>query len=1089
MKVLLAGLWARRGLNAAALLMTVIALTAAVLGPMYGRASAEHLVDSRIVAQPHYATGLSLALPAAQGRPSGGLEEYEPPEPMALVDEASSTMAGEGVDRYWGPERRWLRDPGHTMRFNDRLFTVPLYWREGMCELAEVSGRCPEATDEVLVQETMAETMGVGAGDSVELGFEQVEIATRRAPGGHEVFERTEQRTRSFTVVGTYRIEDPTTAAWYDESRVLGYERLDPSMPTGTQAIAEIPTPPLLVAPASMTTQTFVGGVDRVVDTSAVDLDTMAATETSMQAFVGRVLETRAVDPAQDLQLGTIFEEVRTEHEMLSRVMVAALAPLVVLALLLLFALVSAGATARRPYVALAKLRGHSRGQVFRFAVGEPFLVVAVATPLAFGIASGAAHVIARRWLVPGIPVVADTATWLSLTVVVSAALGASVVAALDVMREPLSRALASALALRSSSRVALVLRSAVVALALAVLLQLLTGSRGDGSEEPSQLLALLAPLFLALAVAVAGAALLRVFSRWWVGRTATSGSTPGYLASRRLARRPDLANLMIPLLLAVSVISFAASASAVSEDWRVSRARAEVGAPRTFGTEVSAGRLLHVTRDVDPDGRYLAAAVVEREGDEMARRLFVDSTRLSAVAAWDETWSDVPVREIQEALSPQPAADRLAFRGKEVSLTLAGVSLKSATDNRPSLWLQYANEDGEQRSAELGVVRNDKALATLTGTVNDCAGGCLVEKIFLTGESMSVLDVNGRLTLTEVAVDGEQVDWGLARPGAWRPARPFPVSLVDPPVVLEPSDSGLGLRVFLGQLPPGEGPAPAMVSGFAAITPATTSDIVPVVVVDGTETRSARIAGSGNFIEYDEDVVVGTALNGQLVPMDVVARVEALPLVGTQGAMADLETSLVEFEPPPGAVVVPQLWAAADTPADVLDAVRDQGVALTPIGNVEETLSGLRSDAFSLGLRLFLIVGVATLLLAVFGVFASAVLQSRWRSYEVASLRVVGVPQRRLVRASVLEYVVMLGVAVVLGVLSAWLAVQLVLPSVSLGPADDFEPAPVYASHAAILGGVGLLLFGLATLIALVVSRRTTRLGRPATLRWAEQT
>jgi len=37
-------------------------------------------------------------------------------------------------------------------------------------------------------------------------------------------------------------------------------------------------------------------------------------------------------------------------------------------------------------------------------------------------------------------------------------------------------------------------------------------------------------------------------------------------------------------------------------------------------------------------------------------------------------------------------------------------------------------------------------------------------------------------------------------------------------------------------------------------------------------------------------------------------------------------------------------------------------------------------------------------------GVLASAVLQSRWRSYEVASLRVVGVRQRALVRGSVLE-------------------------------------------------------------------------------------
>jgi predicted lysophospholipase L1 biosynthesis ABC-type transport system permease subunit len=203
---------------------------------------------------------------------------------------------------------------------------------------------------------------------------------------------------------------------------------------------------------------------------------------------------------------------------------------------------------------------------------------------------------------------------------------------------------------------------------------------------------------------------------------------------------------------------------------------------------------------------------------------------------------------------------------------------------------------------------------------------------------------------------------------------------------------------------------------------------------------------------------------------------------------MADLETSLVEFDPPYGASILPQLWVAPGTPDALLDQVARAGVPLTPLGDQAETLDALRTDAFSLGLRLFLVVGVATLVLAIFGVFASAVLQSRWRSYEVASLRVVGVSQGTLLRASVLEYVVMLGLAVVLGVASAYAAVRLVLPSLSLGNAGEYEPAPLYATHSLVLLGVGAALFGVAALIALLVSRRITRLGRPATLRWAEQ-
>ena len=170
---------------------------------------------------------------------------------------------------------------------------------------------------------------------------------------------------------------------------------------------------------------------------------------------------------------------------------------------------------------------------------------------------AAAAHLIARTWFFPGIPVVAGLTTWVGLTAVVLASLGASAAAALEVIREPLGRALAGALSPTSSSRANLMLRSGVVAVAVATVAQLLLSG-----DQSSQLLALLAPLFIALAIAVGGALLLRRVSRAWLRRTATASGAPSYLASRRLARRPDLTNLMIPLLLAVSVITFVSTAS-----------------------------------------------------------------------------------------------------------------------------------------------------------------------------------------------------------------------------------------------------------------------------------------------------------------------------------------------------------------------------------------------------------------------------------------------------------------------------------------------------------------------------------------------
>jgi hypothetical protein len=948
-----------------------------------------------------------------------------------------------------------------------------------MCTLARVTGRCPRERDEALMQATTAKTLGLGDGDTFAVHYSDAYYV--RTKGGRQI-QRERLRVERYRLVGTYVIDDPGSTAWFDLSRFTGLDDLTVSPQRGTGSAPTAPA--LLVAPSSMTSQAFRVGIDRPIDTRAVDLATMDGVES-----VARHFKTAAIDASNghqpdllpDLDLGSVVDQVRSERTLLSRVMVAAIVPLVLLTLLLLFALVSTAAQVRRPHVALAKLRGQTRVQVLRFALAEPFLVVALAVPLALALAVGAARVIATGWLHPGIPVTLDTVTVLSLVVVVLAALAASTAAALAVVREPLSAALAGSVRPRPSSRLSLVLRSAVVAVALAAVGNLLTSG-----HQSSQLLALLTPTFVALAAAVGGAALLRLVARAWTRRTSTGGGTSGFLAARRLGRRQDVANLMMPLLLAASVLTFASATSATSDSWRVARARAEVGAARAFVVSSSPGRLLRVSRQADPQGRYLAAAAVNTVGDGMSRSVFVDTSRLGRVLAWDPSWSDRSLSDLQRRLRPE--AGRIAFSGRRLTVSVADVALTSRTHVPSALQLQYVDDAGEQVDVLVGALHNGPS-QRLSIPLEGCAHRCLLEQLYVTGSSVSASDAQGTLTLASVAIDGQPAHWRLDDPSAWRPARPFPVSLVDPPVVLGAGPhGGLRLRLYLGHLPPGSGPQNAQVSGFARITPASTPDAVPALVTTSTRTETAAQSGSGIGLSYPVSTVAGVSLDGEPVPMRVVDRVSTLPLVGTEGSLSDLETALVEFEPPAGELVTTELLVAPGTPASVLDAVRSRGIALTDERTLTGTLHDLRSDAFSLGLRLFVIVGAATLLIAVFGVFASAVLQSRWRSYEVASLRVVGVSSRSLVRASVLEYVVLLGVAVLLGVLSAYLSLLLVLPSISLGTSAAHDPAPVYSTSWATVAGIAAALFVLALLIAVLVSRRTTRLGRPSTLRWAEQ-
>ena len=1080
MRMLLAGLRSRRGMNAAILLISVIAVTAAVLGPMYGRESAEHLLDTRLDERAPYSTGLT-----AEQRPDANATRvrttrFVAPPVQDMVADAKEQYADADVRHYWGPSRAWASDTSGAFTYRTIGFQMPVYWRQGMCDLATVQGRCPAAKDEALMQATMAKTLKLRPGDTFKVTYQDNFYVQSRsqAQGLREI---QHPRDVAYKLTGTYTVPDPNSTEWFDLSRFAGLDNLVPP-PLGPGTVPRAPA--LLVAPSSIDTDDTVVGVDRPIRTSAVDLadleDVQATADRFKQQAIG-LASGYDVDVLPDLELGSVFSQVRSERTLLSRVMIAALAPLIALSLLLLFALVSSAAQVRRPYVALAKLRGQTRAQVFWFAVAEPFAVIAVAVPVGVGIAYVTAKVIASGWLHPGIPVGLDSFAVVSLVAVVGASLLASAVAAMGVIREPLSVALAASVRPRPSSRLGLVLRAAVVAVALAAVFNIVTSK-----DQSSQLLALLTPTFVALAVAVGGALLLRSLSRAWVRRTADSGGAPSYLASRRLARRQDLANLMVPLLLAVAVLTFASSATATSDAWRVSRADAEVGAARSYDASASPGRLLNVTRHVDPGGKYLMATVVNDEGDDMARGVFVDSSRLATVASWDPAWSQKSLTTLQQQLTLDEKK-RIAFTGRELAVTLDKVRLTSASHVKNALQVQYVDDTGEQRDQIVGMFHNG-GRQILRTPIEDCTRTCYLEQLYVTGDSVSVSDAQGRLTIVSAALDGRPADWRLQDDGAWRSARPFPVSLVDPPVLVSSGPGGLRMQLFLGKLPPGPGPQRGAVAGFARITPSSTPDVEPVVVAAKTKTQTAKDSGSGLAIDYPSSDVVGKGVGGQDVPMRVVSRVKALTVIGDVGEMADLETSLVEFEPPVGALVTTQLWVAPGTPDSVLAKVRDQGISLTHGVDRAQRLHELRNDAFSLGLRLFLVVGAFTLLLAIFGVLASAVLQSRWRSYEVASLRVVGVRQRALVRGSVLEYVVLLGLAVVLGVLSAYLSLELVLPSMSLGTAAPFDPVPTYSVHWPIVLGVGVGLFVVAVLIAVMVSRRITRLGKPATLRWAEQ-
>ena len=208
--------------------------------------------------------------------------------------------------------------------------------------------------------------------------------------------------------------------------------------------------------------------------------------------------------------------------------------------------------------------------------------------------------------------------------------------------------------------------------------------------------------------------------------------------------------------------------------------------------------------------------------------------------------------------------------------------------------------------------------------------------------------------------------------------------------------------------------------------------------------------------------------------------------MVGNNGGVSDLTSARVSTVTRRPTSPSPSCSSPRNG-RSVLNHVRKAGVPLTDLRTYADELDVLRSDAFSLGWRVFLLVGVLTLVLAFLGVLALAIVQLRWRAYEVAALRVVGVRRRDLRRAIVTEYVALLGMAVIGGALAAVASLLLVLPSFDIGAIGTFDPAVDFSLRWLVIGGVLGVVMVVVFAIALWIARRTVKLGTPATLRQAD--
>lgn len=712
-------------------------------------------------------------------------------------------------------------------------------------------------------------------------------------------------------------------------------------------------------------------------------------------------------------------------------------APLVLLGLVAVPATGQELGAARRDEIAVARLRGLHGSALQRMLAVEPGIAVGAGGALGYLLGTVGVWVTSRRWL--GVP--AGWAGWPATIVAVGlvvATLAAVMLGMRRAVREPLADQVA--LATRPKPMSTLGIFAALVVVMAAVVA---TYRAQNGSNDPDWVV-LVGPALVALASGQAAVALLGLLTRWAVARSAGS-DVPFYLAVRRLRGTAGIGGPVRMLVAATVLGTLALAGAGRVSTWTEQTARLEAGAAIQVPFDGGALQALQLTRTLDPEGRWLMAAVaVPGSSGWSDRRAFVDTDRYEAVVGG--LLDDVTGTSLGDRFAAlrQDGETALVASGDSVAVGVAAAGSEPLPEGlQARVTLAYITDSGvaAQRVASVPVPSPGPATVR-TLRLPACGGGCVP-----TGFTVSE-GIEGRrfanpprvpLLLTTMSIGDTDL---LTR--SW-------VS-DDQPRAVTAGPAGLTVRftvrASLVQLAPAPGPLPVLI------------------------TRGLR------WVSGDHRV---NSPGGVARDVDVVGLVDSVPFLQAEGVVADLGQALAADAPTvPGADVF--VLARDGAPAGLLDAVvaagggRPRSLAEVRQDLIDETGAG-QARAFALMALFCMAVALLTL------VASGARLRASYR-HEVAALRLLGIPAGQIRRAGRSEVALLAIAAIGVGVAGGVLAVRLLLGSL---------PVVRLPSHAVALGTATpwwavLVAGGLAAAALVAVQTGARRVGdvatRPAVLR-----
>lgn len=774
-------------------------------------------------------------------------------------------------------------------------------------------------------------------------------------------------------------------------------------------------------------------------------------------------------------RLGSLLSQAEAGRRQ-SRVIIPTLAVQLALVVLVVLGLVLAvGIDQRRPELALARLRGQSRAVAARLYITEIAGIIAAAIVPGLVLAWLGCQLLCRWWLPDG---VGPELRWPMFAAAVAVAVVELLLAVLLARRAaaaPIGELLRSVPPRRSGRGVG-VAEAAVGVAATAGVVVAVSGDRTSSvSLLAPSLIAILAGLLLSRALL----ALARLAGRraLWRGRLAIA------LAALQAARRPGFRRVVTLVCVAVALLVSSVDQWSVSGQNQQARAAATVGAAVVLQVNApSAAALQSAVDRADPAGAYAMPVLIQQPAGGDTPVIAVDHQRLRAIADWGSR-RDTPSASTVRALVPSAAPAPIRLSGSRLRLRVADVSLAS-TDPPPSqpplrvsLSLRFQLADGSLTTATLPVATGPGP-AESSAPLGGCASGCTLNRIQLVRSvgdfsgakvSLRLLGLqSGTATSMKPVALGNAGDWQNSDAAAAAAGTAASISFLPAAggaLTLQAVSHGSGATLQHLAVPVN---VPCLIAGSPVAAAAPGAGVNPVVQPDAVVTQ-------------EDSSISMHGIDGATAACQPVGSIAFVPKVGSPALVTDLALEIASSQP----VLTnssAEVWLGRSDPVRegmLIRALAASGIAVLGRSTATDQQSVYDQSPPAWSLRAALATAVLAALIAALMVVIAAFTSERARSYDLASLRLVGVGAGQLRRAVLIEQLAGVLFALVLGSVVGVVGARLALPAVPLFVNPVALPRPSYdlawtAVSIAVVAALLLLVLA-ATVGAFVIGRRVS--------------